>query len=87
MWCYKPCREPFKEPTAAMMLKTVLVFITIKVAISSKQYIGLMRALNNDYVARIQMHSFMEKLHFISFSRGNQPSLRIIRTHAPTWMS
>lgn len=62
------CWQPLKEPAATVMLKTSSAAVVVKILISHQQNIALMRAVDNDRIAGVEMHSFMQEIHSDSLS-------------------
>lgn len=59
----QPGRKSLEETTTTMMMKTLVIFITIEVTVGSEKDVALVRAVNNNDITCIQVHSFVKKLH------------------------
>lgn len=55
----KMSRRAFEKASTSMMLKSASSFVAIKIAVGCHQYIALMRAVNDNSIALVEVHSFM----------------------------
>lgn len=54
-------RQPLKEAATAMMLKPSSAAVVVKIRISHQQNVAPMRAVNNNRITDVEMHSFIKK--------------------------
>lgn len=59
----QPGRKSLEKTTTTMMMKTPVIFIAIEITVGSEKNVALVRAVNNNDITCIQVHSFVKKLH------------------------